>query len=73
MEKQENSVEFWQSIFYPLVLILLAFSSYFIGHEIYQGIKIGFRYLCDAWNYIDIIPPLGIYVYCILIIFIKND
>lgn len=27
----------------------------------------------DGWNYIDILPPLGIYVYCILIILIRKE
>ena len=64
--KDESSI--WESFVYPSIAIILIFATYFIANEIKQFTQKGGEYFMDVWNYIDIIPPVGIYVICIMII-----
>ena len=48
-----------------LSIILLVMSLYFLGIEAFQFKSQGFVYFTSGWNYIDITPPLMIFVYYI--------
>ena len=64
--KDVNSI--WHSFVYPSIAIMLIFATYFIANEIKQFNQKGGEYFKDVWNYIDIIPPVGIYVISVMIL-----
>ena len=48
------------------ILVLFYFSFYFAKNEVVQLIQNPLDYLQSIWNYIDIIPPIGIFVIVVL-------
>lgn len=53
---------FWYPIDLAMMVVLGIFSGYFFMNEIRQLRKDGLNYLASIWNYIDIIPPIGIFI-----------
>lgn len=49
--------------------MLGAFSAYFLTNEAKQISQGGLSYLASIWNYIDLIPPIGIFVTIVLDIY----
>ena len=45
-----------------MAVVLIAFATYFIKNEVNQLRGEGIEYLYSFWNYIDLIPPFGMYV-----------
>lgn len=65
---ENRDQDYYREAFLPLLFVNLAFASYFLLNEARQlGIS-GLEYFTSFWNYIDIIPPIGIYVFATLII-----
>ena len=54
--------------FYPFGVGIVLFATYFLVNEMRQLKNDGFDYLLSMWNYIDLIPPIGIYLIVVLII-----
>ena len=52
--------------YYILTVLLVVFATYFVTNEIKQLGCEGFEYLLSFWNYIDIIPPFGIYILVVI-------
>lgn len=50
------------------IIALYAFSTYFVINEIRQLVDEGLGYLLSFWNYIDLIPPFGLYVMLTLVV-----
>lgn len=48
------------------MIILGLFATYFNINEFRQLSLIGLEYLTSFWNYIDLIPPLGIYILIVI-------
>jgi Polycystin cation channel len=46
--------------------VLVTLSAYFMALEIFQIKNIGREYLKDIWNYIDLIPPIVVWIIVIL-------
>jgi len=44
------------------------FSTYFLLNEVKQLTESGLSYLLSIWNYIDLIPPIGLYGLLVLIV-----
>jgi hypothetical protein len=65
-EQRENPDLDTRLMFYPIdlsmMVILGLFASYFLANEIRQFRKDGLDYLASIWNWIDIIPPIGIFI-----------
>lgn len=53
---------FWFPIDLAMMIILGLFSVYFFANEVKQFRKDGLGYLTSIWNFIDIIPPIGIFI-----------
>jgi hypothetical protein len=62
--KDEDSMRIWYII---LLLLNLLFATYFLINEVRQFINEGISYLGSLWNYIDIIPPIGIYIISVML------
>ena len=56
-------------LFYPFLAINLLFATYFLNNEVKQLRNEGFAYLTSFWNYIDLIPPIGIYMIAVMFVF----
>ncbi|CDW71666.1 wd-40 repeat protein [Stylonychia lemnae] len=54
----------YDQVYYPLLILNALFASYFLLNELKQ-LQSGSDYFTDLWNYIDIIPPIGIYVFVV--------
>jgi hypothetical protein len=50
------------AIDYTFLASLSAFATYFLSNELKQVLSDGLDYLSSIWNYIDLIPPIGIYI-----------
>lgn len=53
---------FWYPFDLAMMIILGLFAAYFLTNEMRQFRKDGLKYLASIWNYIDIIPPIGIFI-----------
>ena len=53
--------------------MLVFFASYFIRNEFKELIFNPGRYLMSIWNYIDLVPPLGIYILVVLDLILETD
>eukprot|EP00347_Sterkiella_histriomuscorum_P004764 403359199 len=51
----------YHELFYGLLAINVLFATYFLHNEVRQLGSAGIEYFGSFWNYIDIIPPIGIY------------
>lgn len=56
-------------LFYPVLGLNLIFATYFLINELKQLSQEGFSYLLSFWNYIDLIPPIGIYLIAVMFLF----
>ena len=59
--------EFAQSMYFPFLGLLVGFATYFMLNEARQLANEGPTYLLSFWNYIDLIPPIGIYVMAMML------
>jgi len=50
-----------------MAAVLILFATYFIKNEVNQLRGEGIEYLYSFWNYIDLIPPFGMYVMVFMI------
>lgn len=53
---------FWAPIDLGFMGLLGVFSVYFLANEVKQLTNDGLAYLTSIWNFIDIIPPIGIFL-----------
>jgi hypothetical protein len=60
-KRNEDSYFYW---YWILLVINIMFSIYFFANEFRQLLKEGLGYLSSFWNYIDLIPPIGIFIIC---------
>lgn len=56
----------WFPVDIGFMIVLGLFATYFLNNEVRQLKKDGFDYLSSIWNYIDIIPPIGILLMLLL-------
>ena len=59
-EAKQKVIGFNDLNFYPISIILLISSLYFLTSECRQLIGSGFGYFLSVWNYLDIIPAVVI-------------
>jgi hypothetical protein len=64
---------FFMTLDYIFLALLTAFATYFASNEAKQLLNDGLDYLSSFWNYIDIIPPIGIYVIVAFGVFGSTD
>jgi hypothetical protein len=57
-----------KQLFYPFLALNVIGATYFMANEIKQLRTEGFEYLISVWNYIDLIPPFGIYLISLLLL-----
>eukprot|EP00347_Sterkiella_histriomuscorum_P022786 403337167 len=70
-EKRESEA-FYGTIFYPVLAVVVLFATYFLSNEMVQLRNNGLEYFTDVWNYIDIIPPVGIFTISVMILMGAN-
>ena len=63
----------WTLITDIMSVIVVLFASYFFKNEVTELYHEGLNYFTSFWNYIDIIPTIGIYLLAILIVLAKLD
>lgn len=65
--------EVYSSFNYPLLAAIAIFATYFLLNEARQFSNEGISYFQSVWNYIDIIPPVGIYILISIMILADHD
>jgi hypothetical protein len=58
----------YREITMPCLALLVIFATYFLSNEVRQFMGEGIGYFGSIWNYIDIIPPIGIYLLTAIIV-----
>jgi hypothetical protein len=51
---------------YGVVGGLTVFAMYLLKNEIYQLSEAGLEYFASIWNYLDLVPPIGIIIFLLL-------
>jgi hypothetical protein len=46
------------TVWFINLCLLVGFSGYFIRNEVRQILYQGWKYMLEAWNYIDLVPPV---------------
>ena len=61
--------EIGKALFYPFLIANVVMATYFMINEVRQLMGEGLSYLASFWNYIDLVPPIGIYFISAVLIF----
>ncbi|CDW84989.1 wd-40 repeat protein [Stylonychia lemnae] len=70
---ENKALQGYQQVYFPLLAVNLIFAVYFIHNEIRQFCLQGTKYFQSYWNYIDMIPPLGIFAFTIITVLSEYD
>ena len=62
----DRESDFSKVCYYPFGGIIICFATYFTLNEWRQLSNEGIEYLLSIWNYVDLIPPIGIYIIAVL-------